>query len=86
MTAIVTVRPDTALAAADDVAASAQQVQAPTSAPPDQAQASVRVVPVVLVASARDPSGAAAVEDHVAAAGRAVGGHAATFARPSCSC
>jgi hypothetical protein len=84
-TAIVTVRP-AVVVAATDAAASDQRVRAPTSAQPDRAQASVPVAPAVLVASATDHSVTAVAADHGGAAGRAVGGHAATFARPSCFC
>lgn len=88
---IVTVRP-AAASAADDVAASAQQVRAPTSARPDQAPASIPVVPVglvVLVASAPDRAVTAAIAAGAGpsgATGTGVEEHAATFARPSCSC
>ena len=86
---IVTVRPDAAPVAAAGVVASDLPVRARTSARPDQAQASVPVGPVVLVASAPDRAVTAAIAAGAVpsgAAGTGAGEHAATFARPSCSC
>ena len=89
---IVTVRPDAAPVAAAGVVASDLPVRARTSARPDQAQASVPVGPVALVASAPDRAVTAAIAAIAAgavpsgAAGTGAGEHAATFARPSCSC